>query len=570
MKVRKIGIFNQLFIWLAILLLAGNALLGFFAYSRSKTALFRQIQSNAINIAQCAAMNVSGDIFELIKEGDEGTENYNIIIDELTLFRDNADIEYIYTLRKTGEEQFIFIVDSDPEEPASIGEECEATDGLCTAFSEQITAADEEPFTDEWGTHLSAYSPIFSGNTVVGAVGVDISANWIDEQMKDLRNLVLIICLSTYLVSMLVLFLLISRFKRGMAKLNDKIKELAGGSGDLTKKIDIHTGDEFEVIADNMNMFLLQIRTLVKDVAQSANEIILASDELNSTISRNNRIMSGMHTDIEHINSNMTESAASSKELSTGLSENAEHIATFAKDVSGICDAVLEANSNAQATAATAKDNRQNALDSIRMLQERMAQANADIQKIEQIKQIADEIGAIASQTQMLSLNAQIEAARAGSMGAGFAVVATEVGHLSNDIDRAVAEINATNDQVLSAVETLTSILNEMINFVSEDVAKDYDLFAQLGEEYGATTDTIHKQMTAIGKQSTMIAQTIANINSSVQNITTTVTLTAESANTLALSTSEISESLDNLVSASQKNSLYSEKLSAHVNRYTF
>ena len=76
--------------------------------------------------------------------------------------------------------------------------------------------------------------------------------------------------------------------------------------------------------------------------------------------------------------------------------------------------------------------------------------------------------------------------------------------------------------------------------------------------------------MTDIGKQSTKIANTIADINTGVQAITNVVTTTAESANALALSTDEISESLDGLVAASQKNSLHSENLSTQVKKYTF
>lgn len=570
MKVRRIGIFTQLFIWLAVLLLIGNVLVGYFTYSRSQSALFTQIQSNVMNIAQCAAMNVDGEILQQIVEGDEGSDRYNTVIEQLALFRDNADIEYIYTLRKTGEEQFVFVVDADPEEPAVIGEECEATDALCATFDEQITAADDEPFTDEWGSHVSAYSPVMAGSEVVGAVGVDISANWIDEQMIALRNLVVILCVVIYIVSLGVLFLLMMKFKGGMKKLNNKIEELASGSGDLTKEIDISTGDELEVIAGNMNAFIRQIRSLVKDVAQSTEEIMVSGEELSNTVDKNNQIMSGMNSDIAGISMNMEQSAAASKELAESLSESANHIADFAKEVNEICQMVQKANENAQATSAVAKENRKNAMNAIRSLQMRMNETAKDVQKVEQVKQIAEEISSIAGQTRMLSLNAQIEAARAGSMGAGFAVVATEVGNLSVDIDRAVGEINTINAQVLSAVGTLSDVLEEMIRFVSEDVAKDYDSFAELGEEYGNTTEAIREQMTQIGAQSTEIAGTIADINASLEGITEIVTLTAESANVLSLSTNKVSESFENLNEASRQSSVHSDKLSEQVSKYKF
>ncbi len=570
MKTRKLGIFTQLFIWLAILLLLGNVILGYFAYSRSKEALFEQIQGNAINIAQCAAMNVSGDVLKNIVAGDEETAEYSEIIDELALFRDNAEIEYIYTLRQIEESKYEFVVDADPEEPAAIGDECEATDAMNKAFQEKITTADDEPFTDEWGSHVSAYSPIFSEDTLIGAVGVDISANWIDDQMKALRNLVVIICIITYLISLVVLLLLMMKFKRSMSKLNNKVKELASGTGDLTKEIDIYTGDEMEEIAGNMNAFIRQIRELVQEVAQSTKEIHETGEALNTTVNANVHVMSEMNSEIGDISASMEESADSTKALSTNLAECSRHMAVFVENVNEIRDMVQRANENAQKTSAMAKENRKNAMDSIRELQYKMQQTSQDAKKIEQVKQIAEEIGEIAGQTRMLSLNAQIEAARAGTMGSGFAVVATEVGHLSDDIDQAIAEINEINGQVLNAVSTLTEVLEEMINFVTQDVAKDYDSFATLGEEYGTTTDSIRVQMTEIEKQSKQISGSIEEINETVQNITSTVILTAENANQLAESTSQIAESLENLNEASQKNSKHSENLSEKVRKYTF
>ena len=570
MKVRKISIFNQLFILLALLLLLGNGALGVSVYNRTESALFKQIQSNVINIAQCAAANVSGDVLKDINVGDEETEAYAQIVDELALFRDNSELEYIYTLREVGEEEFIFVVDSDPEEPAAIGDECEFTEALGAACAERVTLADDEPFSDEWGTHISAYSPIISDNEVVGAVGVDISANWVDEQMFALRNLVIVLCLVVYLISLSILVLLMMKFKRSMRKLNDKVVELVSGSGDLTKEIDIHTGDELEVIAGNMNSFIRQVRKLITEVSVSVNELIHNSDELNNTIDNNNNIMSSMNLEIEGISANMEECSASSKILSENLSENAQQIALFVENVNQIRDMVQTANENAQRTSDVAKDNRENALVSIRTLQEKLIVSASDMQKIDRVKEIADDIGHIAGQTRMLSLNAQIEAARAGTMGSGFAVVATEVGKLSNEIDNAVSEINEINSQIISAADAITNISQEMIRFVSEDVVRDYDAFANLGEEYGNTTAAIRNQMVEIEEQSVRISHNISDIDMGVQEITSSVAITAKSANDLAVSTDSIAESMKDLNDSSQKNVSHSSQLNEQISKYIF
>ena len=569
MKVRKMSIFSQLFIWLAVLLLLGNGVLGVFAYNRAESALFEQIQESTMNLASCAAANVQGDVLQGIQPGDEGSEAYETVIDQLALFRDNSNLEYIYTLRWNGSE-FEFVVDSDTEEPADIGEICETTDAMALALEQSITTADDEPFTDEWGTHISAYSPIFFEDEIVGFVGIDINADWIGEQMSVLRNLVLIIAVATYGVSLVCLWLLMLKFKRSMSKLNDKVKELASGSGDLTREIEIRTGDELELIADNMNAFICQIRSLVKDVAVSTGEILVTGEELSATVSENVRIMADMNAKIEDINANMQESSVSSQQLSENLSQSADEVAAFAQNVDGIRVMVQQANEHAQTASTTVKANRSNALTAIRELQERMETISAEVQKIEQVKQIAEEISSIAGQTSMLSLNAQIEAARAGAMGAGFAVVATQVGRLSVDINRAVTEINKINNQVLSAVGALTEVSDEMIRFVSEDVVKDYDAFTEIGEEYGTTTEAIRSQMAEIAEQSVTISHNIAEINDKVQNITSMVSMTTESATQLADATSRVTESMEELDSASQKNSQHSESLNGQVSKYTY
>ena len=382
MKVRKISIFNQLFIWLAILLLIGNGILGSLIYGKANDALFDQIQANAKNIASCAALNVDGALLDTIEAGQEESENYATIIDQLALFRDGTDLEYIYTLGFTEDEKFIFLVDSDPEEPAAIGDECEATDAMLQCIEEQIATADEEPFTDEWGTHISAYCPVMSGSEPVGMVGVDISATWITEQMTALRNLVIVFAVLTYLFSLVVLGFLMNKFKKSMRKLNDKVKELASGSGDLTKEIDIHTGDELEVIAENMNIFISQVRTLVQEVARSTGEILTTGEALSATVSENVRVMTQMNEEMTGISTSMEESSASSQQLFVDLSESADNINMFAEYVKEIRAMVQQANENAKRSCAAAKENRDATLHAIRELQSRMERTSADAQQL--------------------------------------------------------------------------------------------------------------------------------------------------------------------------------------------
>ena len=570
MKVRKIGIFNQLFIWLAVLLLAGNGILGVTVYNRARSILFQQIQTNAKNISNGAAGVVDGELLCTLQTGDEGTQTYNKILGELAVLRDSMELEYIYTLRQVGEGSFVFVVDSDPQEPAAIGEECEATEAMSATFKQGITMADDQPFTDEWGTHISAYSPVFHGDEVVGAVGVDISADWIEEQMEKLAYLVFFVCMGTYAASLLVLQLIMMTFKSSLRKLNNKVEELAGGNGDLTKEINITTGDELEVIAGNMNVFIGQIRSLIKEVAQSAEYVISTGDELDQTVKNNSIIMADMNSEMLDISRNMDESSISGQKLSENLSKSVESMAAFVREVNEIRQMVQQANENAQSTSRMAKGNRENALASLRGIQERMHKTAEESKKIEQVKQIAEEISNIANQTSLLSLNAQIEAARAGEMGAGFAVVATEVGHLSNDIDKAVAEINKINGQVLAALSAMMEAFDEMIAFVSGDVVKDYDAFANLGQEYGETTDCISIQMTEIGERSAAISKTIDEIHKNLHHITENVTATAQTAGKIAASTSRITDSLEELKNTTQKNVLQSKILSEQVNKYTF
>ncbi|MBR5970379.1 MAG: hypothetical protein IK016_08570 [Lachnospiraceae bacterium] len=178
MKVRRISITLQLFLIMTALIVIANVTLGIILYKRANSIMMSQIRENAANLAACAAASVDGAALASIKEGDEDSEAYASVFESLVLFRDNAGVEFIYTVGPDPELGAIFLVDSDTEEPAIFGEEFEWSESTMAAFRGEVVA-DEVPYTDEWGTHLSAYAPIYDGTTVVGAAAVDLSFDWV-------------------------------------------------------------------------------------------------------------------------------------------------------------------------------------------------------------------------------------------------------------------------------------------------------------------------------------------------------------------------------------------------------
>jgi len=570
MKTRKLSICNRFFLLFAFLMLAGTGLLGYFSFQKSQSALLTQIQANAINIASCASANIDGELLQRIHEGDEKSENYNTLVEQMALFRDNANLEYIYTLKLSGD-KVVYIVDADLEEPASIGDECESTPAMLMALQTSASTVDEKTVTDEWGTHLSAYSPVFgSSGNIVGAVGVDISADWISEQIGAIRNTIILIATASGAVSLLGLYFLVRRLRGGLQKLNDKIKDLNSGDGDLTKEIDIKSGDELEVIAENVNQFIAQIRGLVKDVSASAQTLKATTVQLDDAVSVNTQTYTLMNSQIEEITASMEESSASGQIMEESLSCCKEYVEEFTKNIAEIAKKSEDAKKHADIALDTASNNREAALATMDKLKTRIVKTNEEIQSIKQVQTIAEEVSKIASQTNMLSLNASIEAARAGAQGKGFAVVAGQVGKLSQDINKAVMQINQINEQVLSATDTLSEVTESINRFINEDVAKDYDAFAAISEEYGNTTARVESEMGKLVEESGGILEKINESGLQVHTIAEMVRTTSESAVQLATSTSRLSQSMDVLAENARANSENSENLAGQISKYKY
>lgn len=573
MKVRKSKISLRITIAVIGLLLLSDIAIGYTAFTMAKKSLLKQIQNNATNTAKCIAASISGADLAEIKAGDEadgGTDKYNSILDELTLFLENSGVEYCYTIGLNDAGVPVFLVDSDPDEPGLPGDDFgDDSEVVMNAFAGETTVNDE-PYTDEWGVHLSAYAPVMNEGDVAGLAVVDLDYGWVNEQSSGIAKSIIIICVIVFLVGVAGLVVMSLLLSKGFNTLNNKVIDLSTGDGDLTKKIEIATGDEFEVIADNMNNFIATIKELVSNVADASTALRESGADLNSTIEGNVEAVIGMNESINRISDNMQDCSSAGAEVSAELNSTVGNVERFLERIKEIEKLCSEENAVANETRKEAAIHKKKSIEEIEKIQQEMAVALEAAKNIEQVKEIAVKINEIAGQTKMLSLNAQIEAARAGEMGKGFAVVATEVNRLSTAISEAVADMDVISREAVDSVDTLLRCSSDMSAFISENVVGDYDSFVELGEKYGVSTETVKNNMIELKKSSEDIVSVIDAIDESVASMAHAIADSANEVSELARTSKDMSDNMSSIKEISNMNEVQSNDLKDTVGQYRY
>ncbi|MBU1884498.1 methyl-accepting chemotaxis protein [bacterium] len=277
--------------------------------------------------------------------------------------------------------------------------------------------------------------------------------------------------------------------------------DLADGEGDLTKRIVVKSNDEIKDIATYMNQFIEKVHASINIVKMSSIENSSISHELSVTSL--------------NVGTNVEKSVQIINDVTIKATDIMEEILDSIKDAKKSKDEIIEANNILNNVRNDIVELTKKVQLSAQNESELAQSIEALSKDTEQVKNVLNVISDIADQTNLLALNAAIEAARAGEHGRGFAVVADEVRQLAERTQKSLVEINTT----ISIIVQSTSSASEQMNSNSLDMNTLASISSEVESKINATTDIVNKATNASDKTVKDFENTGVHIENIAKNI---------------------------------------------------
>ncbi len=358
----------------------------------------------------------------------------------------------------------------------------------------------------------------------------------------------LVVALAIYMVSRHVIRPVI----RAESELQDIIQGIDRREGDLTRRVPVGSNDEIGALSKGINTFIEHLQGIFTMITNNSTAMDQVVNDVMSSVQTSNSSAADLSALTEELSATMQEVANNAGEINRNTEMVQSEVDSMAAKSQEISDYSKEMKEHANAMEQTARANMEETNAKVEQILEALNQAIQDSQSVDQVNSLTDDIMSIASQTNLLSLNASIEAARAGEAGRGFAVVAGEIGSLAENSRQTAGNIQEINSVVVNAVHNLADNATDLVDYMRNSILPEFARFVEDGEKYRNNADYIDAVMQDFSDKTegfkatfSEIATSISSISSAIDEGVRGVSSAAESTQTLVYDMDNISKRMD-------------------------
>lgn len=348
---------------------------------------------------------------------------------------------------------------------------------------------------------------------------VNNASTALDSQftLSDRANIIIFaILIATGIIIILAILKIVRPLQSANRQLSKIISDIDSSKGDLTSRININSHDEVGELVDGINLFIEKLQEIMKSIRSHSENILVSSKEIADKINDGN---------------------------------------VLTKDI----------QSRSLNYKTEIENEKTNAVAIINEIKNTLEQSIENSKEAAQIQSLTENILQIASQTNLLSLNASIEAAHAGEAGKGFSVVAAQISELAESSRTIAKNIQEISTLVTESVTGLSSNSKKLLEFVNNDVLTDYDKFVAISDNYYNDAVNVNNILEEFTNGTSALKTTMSEMNHGINDISTTIEESANGTNDISSRIRNIASSVEAIKSQTAENQSIGNELKKNV-----
>ncbi|MDF2588184.1 MAG: hypothetical protein K0S41_2025 [Anaerocolumna sp.] len=375
----------------------------------------------------------------------------------------------------------------------------------------------------------------------------------------------------TILISIILSSLLSKRIANPIKKSSNYLSNIA--QGDFLVEIDqklLTRKDEIGIISNSILEMKESLKHLVMSIKTESNNIDNEVEDAMNEMTKLNEHFESVSATTQELAASMEETAASSEEMSTTSIQIEKAAQSIAEKSTEGALAAKEISIRAEQTKITINEAQQRAFEIFNNTKEKLETAMEESKVVNQINVLSESIMQITEQTNLLALNAAIEAARAGEAGRGFSVVADEIRSLAEQSKSTVLQIQDITSKVTTSVGHLASSSNNLLEFVSTDVNKDYHQMLEVADKYSEDAKYVDDMVSDFSATSEELLASIEQVLTAIDGVAKAADESAMGTTDIASRITEMTHQCDEVMIQVIETTASSAKLKEEIEKFKF